>query len=259
MDVRDFDPGMPCWVDVSSPRTDVTCAFYEGLFGWEAEPMGATIESYTMFRLGGRSVAGCKPLADDDPGSAWTTYLSVTEVDAAVAAILSHGGRVHSPVVDVLDAGRMASVADPSGGKFALWEPGTLGGAELVNAPGSLCWNELTTRGADNLIAFYSAVFGWRVEYLEVAGAPFTYREIHVGDRRIAGCLEMDETWPEDLPTHWMAYFAVEDADTTAQRATAWGGSVSVEPFDLPVGRAAVIEDPTGAAFSVIALWGDAS
>ena len=32
-----YIPGVPCWVDMSSPDPDAALAFYEGVFGWEFE------------------------------------------------------------------------------------------------------------------------------------------------------------------------------------------------------------------------------
>ncbi len=64
------------------------------------------------------------------------------------------------------------------------------------------------------------------------------------------------DEWPADLPAHWMVYFAVADCDTTAARAAELGGVVSVPPNDLPMGRFAVLNDPQGGFFSVIALRG---
>ncbi|MBJ7522389.1 MAG: VOC family protein, partial [Solirubrobacteraceae bacterium] len=60
--------------------------------------------------------------------------------------------------------------------------------------------------------------------------------------------------WPAEIPAHWMVYFAVENTDATVAHAKELGGTVSVEPFDLPVGRFAVLHDPHGALFSVIAM-----
>lgn len=51
-----------------------------------------------------------------------------------------------------------------------------------------------------------------------------------------------------------MVYFAVDDADATAARATELGGSVSVPATDTPFGRFAVLNDPQSAFFSVIRL-----
>jgi predicted enzyme related to lactoylglutathione lyase len=44
--------------------------------------------------------------------------------------------------------------------------------------------------------------------------------------------------------------FAVDDADTTAERAAQLGGRVVVPPFDAPWVRMTVITDPQGATFT---------
>ena len=40
--------------------------------------------------------------------------------------------------------------------------------------------------------------------------------------------------------------FLVPDADEAAARFAAEGGTISVAPFDIPIGRCAVVEDPWG-------------
>lgn len=125
-------------------------------------------------------------------------------------------------------------------------------GSGLVNEPGTFCWNELTTRAVDESVAFYQAVFGWKVDrkpgYIEFQ----TVEPEHT----VAGLMAMDgDEWPADLPNHWMVYFTVADTDATAATAVELGGEVPVPPFDIPnVGRAAVLNDPSGAVFSIISM-----
>ena len=77
-----------------------------------------------------------------------------------------------------------------------------------------------------------------------------TYLVLAIGGEDVAGILEMTDEW-EGIPPHWMAYFEVPDCDAAAAAAREAGGTVSVEPFDLPYGRIAVLTDPFGAVFSV--------
>ena len=146
----------------------------------------------------------------DPSPSAWTTYITVANADDTVAKAKAGGGSVMVEPMDVFDAGRMAILADPSGGVFAIWQPGTTIGAQLVNEPNSLCWNELTVREPDAVLPFYSDLFGWTVVKHE---DPFPYRELHLDGKPIGGCMQMDENFPPGLPTHWMVYFAVADCD----------------------------------------------
>ena len=46
---------------------------------------------------------------------------------------------------DVMDAGRMAVIQDPTGAVFSVWEPNESIGAQLVNAPGALTLTQLNT------------------------------------------------------------------------------------------------------------------
>jgi predicted enzyme related to lactoylglutathione lyase len=109
------------------------------------------------------------------------------------------------------------------------------------------------TRDPDGSKAFYGAVFGWEPEDLPIG--PGTYTTWKLGGKLIGGMMPMiTDSWPGDLPPHWMVYFAVADADATAERAADLGGAVPVPPSDLPQGRFAVLNDPQGALFSVIKL-----
>jgi hypothetical protein len=56
---------------------------------------------------------------------------------------------------------------------------------------------------------------------------------------------------PADGPPQWGVDFWVEDTDATAERAAELGGTAIVPPFDLPIGRRAILADPQGATFSI--------
>jgi uncharacterized protein len=252
MEVTKYEPGTPSWVDVSSTNLSATVEFLKELFGWSATDMGEEAGHYTLFDIGGKTVAAAGPKMPDDPSPpAWTTYISVASADETVAKAKAAGGSVLMEPMDVFDAGRMAILADPSGGVFAIWQPGKTIGAQLVNEPNSLSWNELTVRDPDSVLPFYSSLFGWTVVKHE---DPVPYRELHLQGKPIGGCMQMDDNFPPGLPTHWLTYFAVADCDATAERVKSLGGTVHVEPMDIPVGRMAVIQEPGGAVCAVIKL-----
>jgi predicted enzyme related to lactoylglutathione lyase len=48
--------------------------------------------------------------------------------------------------------------------------------------------------------------------------------------------------------------FRVADADASADRAQELGAQVLLPPMDIPVGRFAILRDPTGAAFTITAF-----
>src|SRR5215475_2957109 len=155
-----------------------------------------------------------------------------------------------------MTAGRMAVLADREGAPFAVWQPQDHTGAQAIHEPGTFTWAELACREVDGAKAFYGAVLGWEGDTHPFADGTSSYTEFQLpgGERPFAGMVQMNEMWPDDVPAHWMAYFAVADTDACADRAASLGGTVSVQPFDLPhVGRIAVLNDPQGAAFSVLA------
>ena len=106
-----------------------------------------------------------------------------------------------------------------------------------------------TTRDIDTARDFYRAVFGWGVRTNPFEGTVYT--EWTLGDRSVGGMILMTDEWPDDMPAHWMVYFAVDDCDAAVERAEPLGGKIGVEPTDIPPGRFAVLSDPQGAVFSV--------
>jgi uncharacterized protein len=252
MEMTSYKPGTPSWVDLGSPNIDESAAFYGALFGWDVLPSMPDSGGYRICQLQGKSVAAFGQQTMPDVPPFWTTYVSVADADATAKAVEAAGGQTLAPAFDVLTAGRMAVFADPTGAPFAVWQPGDHIGAGLVNEPGSLSWNELTTRQTDAAIKIYTDVFGWTANSQEIG--PVTYTMWEVDGNAVGGMMPMDDGWPADVPSHWLVYFAVENTDATIERVVELGGSVSVPPQDIPQGRFAVVQDPHGAVFSVIAL-----
>ncbi len=146
----------------------------------------------------------------------------------------------------------MAVLQDPQGAVFMLWEPRTSIGAELVNVPGAMTWNDLTTPDPDAAAEFYGALFGWRSEKMEESG-PVDYRIWWNGDRTNGGMLRLsDEMASAGVPPNWMPYFASANVDETRQRAEAAGGATMNGPNEVPSGRFVVLQDPQGAVFACV-------
>jgi predicted enzyme related to lactoylglutathione lyase len=154
---------------------------------------------------------------------------------------------------DVFDAGRMTVAQDPTGAVFGVWQAREHIGAQLANEPGTLLWNQVHTPDPARATEFYVAVFGYEVDEIDMGGEQ-PFRVINVGGRGIGGIREP----VGGEPPHWSVTFAVDDADETAARAKDLGGSVLMEPFDLPeIGRLAVLHDSADAVFQVMKPSGD--
>jgi predicted enzyme related to lactoylglutathione lyase len=244
-----YEPGTPSWADLSTPDPPAAKRFYGELFGWEAEDAGPPEETggYGMFRLRGKLIAGVSPLMSEDQPPMWSTYISTDDADAVVARAKDAGGQAMFDPMDVMDAGRMTFLMHPAGGAVGVWQPNRHTGAELVNEPGALTWNQLHTRDPAGAAAFYEAVFGWKLG--DFGGMPM----FNLGERGIASVGDMPPGTPDEVPAFWMTIFASADTDATAAKAAELGGQVAVEPFDIEgVGRFAVLADPQGVYFGVI-------
>jgi uncharacterized protein len=245
--------GVPNWVDVSAPDVEATGSFYAGLFGWElGDDLGAEAGGYRMWYKDGEHVAGIGPVMADGMPPVWNTYVNVDDVDAACERVGEAGGAVVAGPMDLPnESGRMAFAMDPTGGFVGIYQAGNHIGSSIVNEAGAPVWHELATRDPEAALAFYRHVFGWTTTPMAPGEA---YQLLQVSGRTVGGCMPMSDEFPEAVPTHWMAYFGVDDTDATAARCVELGGSVMVPPFDTPVGRVAVVNDLNGAAFSVITL-----
>src|SRR5690242_2476573 len=165
MPARDsYAQGTPNWVDLQTSDQAAAKAFYTHLFGWtyDDQPMPDG-QVYSMAVLRGHQVAAIAPqppeLAAAGAPPMWNTYLAVDSADEATARAEAAGGTVAMAPFDVMDAGRMSFVLDPSGAAVALWQADKHIGATLVNEPGAVIWNELIT---DNpaAVSFYEQVLG---------------------------------------------------------------------------------------------------
>ena len=258
--VKKYPDGVFSWIDLST--TDIAAAqqFYSGLFGWEVDetPIGDSGSSYTNFRINGYTVAGGGQMMPEmlEAGAppVWISYVNVDDIDATAARAAEAGGAVFMPPMDVLDVGRMALVQDPTGAPFGLWQPKTHIGAQVVNQPNALVWNELQTRDPAAADTFYHKVFGW-TNHTSESG----YTMWHQDGRVHCGALALDASWGDDVPSNWLVYFLVDDVDATAARLAELGGRVVHGPANIEgMGRFLVAQDPPGAIFAAIRFDGPA-
>jgi predicted enzyme related to lactoylglutathione lyase len=253
MEIETYEHGVPSWVDLGTGDIAKAGAFYSALFGWTVNEGPPEAGGYAIAELRGKPVAGLGPQQNPGP-PVWATYVNVDDADAVIGKVAGAGGMVIVPPMDVMEAGRMAILADPAGAVVGVWQPKEHKGAGVVNEPGTLTWNELMTNDTAGAKAFYNTVFGWgEVTHGEGAAA---YTEFQVGGRSIAGMMEKPAELPAQMPPFWGVYFAVADTDATAAKVTELGGSIMMPPRDIEPGRFAVAIDPTGAAFSVIKMSG---
>jgi len=246
-----------CWVDLSALDMKEAAAWYGELFGWstQAQDTGGG-PPYTMLCKGDRVVAGLGQLNDEMKAAGvpptWNSYINVDDAKGLEAKVKELGGSVVVPAMQVMDSGWLGYYSDPGGAVFAVWQKLEHGGADLVNAPSSFCWNELATADLDEAKAFYGPLFEWELPAMP-GEAPVPTAMIQNQGRENGHMLQMNEQW-QGIPPHWQVYFAVENADATSARVAQTGGKLLVPPTDIPPGRFSVCSDPQGAVFTVIQL-----
>ncbi|MEU6443067.1 VOC family protein [Streptomyces sp. NPDC047046] len=242
-----YATGTPCWVDLMAKNQQNTIDFYSDLLGWQGRPGSG---GYAICELRGMAVAGIGAAPQDQPETpnVWTTYFAATDAPATQDTIVSAGGSILAPVMDVGDLGRMLIAADPQGAAFGVWQAGEFAGARLVNEPGTLIWNELHTADVPTAAAFYGEVFGMNFEPVEGVEA---YWAVKVAGKTVGGATHLKND-PPGTPAHWLTYFSVDDVDSTADALIRRDGTVLAPPFDMVAGRMAVVADPEGARFAVI-------
>ncbi|MEM9304039.1 MAG: VOC family protein [Pseudomonadota bacterium] len=118
---------------------------------------------------------------------------------------------------------------------------------------GDFVWCDLSTLRPSVTQPFYRRLFGWRWDELSQADGS-AYHVASLGPDAIAGLFEMPVRFRDlGLPSFWMSYIAVDDADAATVRAEEHGGRVEVGPLQSWGGaRIALIRDPLGAGFTVI-------
>lgn len=251
-----YEHGTFSWAELSTTDVGGAKSFYGELFGWDIQdlPAGEGI-TYTMFFKDGSPAAACAEQmpAQREQGMPpnWLTYISVDDVDATTAKAKEVGGNAIAEPFDVLDSGRMSLVADAEGAVFGLWQAGNHIGAGVVNEPGGMCWNELKTNDAAKAKQFYTDLFGWGSQSMDMGNGQ-EYTIVKVGERSNGGIIPMTGMpGMEGVPAHWSVYFGIDDVDKGVERAEALGGKLLYPPMDVPMGRFAAVADPQGTPFSI--------
>jgi predicted enzyme related to lactoylglutathione lyase len=255
-DIDRHEHGAFSWADLGTRDLPAAKDFYMGVFGWEAVdlpiPEGGV---YVMFQMRGRSVTAAAEQRQDEIAQGvpphWNSYITVTDVDAVAKQAEAGGATLLAPPFDVMDAGRMAVVADPTGAAVSLWQPGTSIGAQIKNEPGALGWFELVTPDPDRARAFYNGLFGWTAEDVEMPTGRYTL--LTNGEPPAQAALMATPTGGPEMPPNWGVYFDVANCEATAARIGELGGRILMEPTAVEMaGTIAAVTDPQGAFFSVI-------
>lgn len=104
---------------------------------------------------------------------------------------------------------------------------------------------ELQTCNLPRACGFYTKLFGWHAERIDVG--PASYLALELGEGIEGGVVERDTE-----RALWLPYVEVADLAEATEQACALGAAVLLEPREGPVGWRSVVAAPAGAE---VALW----
>jgi hypothetical protein len=258
MGIRDrYEQGVFSWVDLVTTDPAAAKEFYTGLFGWRFQDLPVPGgPPYSMAFKGDRSVAALflmpSDMRDLNIPPHWQSYINVDDLEATVERWQSQGGVVLESAFQVMSAGRMAVLQDPTGAVVHLWQPQEHIGAGRVNEVNTFCWTELQTRGAEQAAQFYQAVFDWEIE---VEDKPPYYITGKVKGHYNCGMFDLEKAnLPAEIPPHWAVYFNVENLEASLALVERLGGRALMEPMVIEPGRFTTVADPQGAVLTMMEL-----
>lgn len=116
-----------------------------------------------------------------------------------------------------------------------------------MTAHGHFHWNELRTRNAEAVKAFYRDTVGWSFEASQTPDGS-TYWVASMNGTPVAGLFSIDQPRFAQMHESWIPFLAVDDVDARVADAEKAGAKLMMPIFDVPqVGRIAMLMEPGGA------------
>ena len=100
--------------------------------------------------------------------------------------------------------------------------------------------------------AFYTGLLGW--QFQTVANTRVPYAVALSNGHLVGGVAQRAIPAGQHLQSAWLGFFSVPDVDNAVTLAAAHGAKTLAAPHDVPgLGREAVLTDPQGAVFGILA------
>jgi predicted enzyme related to lactoylglutathione lyase len=246
------------WYELMVPDADAAASFYGAILGWTcklSENSGA--EGYREWWMGPTPIGGLLPLtAEMKAGGArpaWLGYVHVEDIDAQAEKLKAAGANVMMGPQDIPGVGRFVMILDPQGAPLYVMtdSSGETSTAFSKYEPqvGHCAWNELATSDPVAAWKFYGDQFGWTKDG-EMDMGPMGKYEFIKSDVPIGAIMPK---MPEMPISVWTYYFRVPSIDAAVETVKANGGTILVEPMEIPGGEFSFnAMDPQGAAFGLV-------
>ncbi len=244
------------WHDVMTTDIVAAARFYSEVVGWRTADSAMPGPTYTLLFDGDVTVGGIMAIPEENRGMppVWMGYIGVSDVDDYARKVVTLGGKIWKGPQDIAGVGRFAVAADPHGAGFILFKGnGEAMPAAPFMAKGHVGWCELHCGNLDEAWAFYSSLFGWVKGSAHDMGPQWGLYQTFGETAEGLGMGGMMKTIASSPAPHWTYYFSIGDIDAAAQRVKDNGGTVVMEPHEVPGGSwIAPCIDPQGAHFALI-------
>lgn len=110
-------------VKLNTTDVDKAKAFYSKLFAWKLEDVPMPGGSYTMINVGEGTGGGMMKHPMPGAPSMWLSYVQVDDIAAATQKAKSLGATLIKDVTEVMGAGWLSIIVDPTGAPLGLWKP----------------------------------------------------------------------------------------------------------------------------------------
>jgi uncharacterized protein len=109
-------------VELNTTDPEKAKAFYGKLFSWKLEDMKMPGGAYTMIQVGEGTGGGIMKHPVPGAQSAWLAYVQVDDIHAATQKAKTLGAQVMKDVTEVMGAGWLSILIDPTGAALGLWQ-----------------------------------------------------------------------------------------------------------------------------------------
>ena len=118
------EPGSVAWVELLTTDSKKAAPFYSSVLGQEAVKAPGPMD-YTLLKIGGHEVAGIMDITKEmgPMRPAWMLYFATADIDATARKAKSLGGKVLMEPRDAMGQGRFATLMDPQGAVFSVFQP----------------------------------------------------------------------------------------------------------------------------------------
>jgi predicted enzyme related to lactoylglutathione lyase len=112
-------------VELSTTDLGKAKSFYTKMFNWKLEDLPMPNGSYTMIQVGEGTGGGMMQQMIPGAPSAWLAYIQVDDIHASTQQAKALGATIAKDVMEVMGAGWLSIIVDPTGACFGLWKPKT--------------------------------------------------------------------------------------------------------------------------------------